>query len=171
MKTPCEDCCSTRISVSLIHHTFLKKGDGEFESTEFRVGGVVCIGKRGVHVMLLRHPLRCAFLPSPGCLLNTKGLLTSLVCAHSQFNRLELLTAKREPNTLPYPLPDVSIFLSPSLLSQTNLSRLSRTLSGTMCPRVSSRKPTPPQNRQLNIRISNNERYVHDFVGESAFWK
>ena len=31
---------------------------------------------------------------------------------------------------------------------------------------ISFRKSTPPQNRQLNISISNSERYVDDFVRE-----
>ena len=39
----------------------------------------------------------------------------------------------------------------------------------TMYPSISLRKATPPQNRQLNIQISNRKQEVDDSVGELAF--
>ena len=43
-------------------------------------------------------------------------------------------------------------------------------LSHTMYQSNCFRKPTPPQNRQLNIWIRNSKQSVNDFVGELTFW-
>ena len=42
-------------------------------------------------------------------------------------------------------------------------------LSDTMCLLIGFEKSTPPQNRQLNIPISNNKQLIDDFVGEFTF--
>ena len=42
-------------------------------------------------------------------------------------------------------------------------------LSDTMHLSFSFRKATPPQNRQLDILISNGNQYVNDFVGDFTF--
>ena len=41
--------------------------------------------------------------------------------------------------------------------------------SNTMFLSISSRESNPPQNRQLNISISNSEHQIDDFLGELSF--
>ena len=46
-KTPCEGCCSTRISVSLTHYTFLENGDGGARSVHLGRSTCHAISGRG----------------------------------------------------------------------------------------------------------------------------
>ena len=43
------------------------------------------------------------------------------------------------------------------------------TLSDTMYSLISFRKPTAPQNRHINILISDSDQRVDDYVGELTF--